>query len=216
MNHRHDYLTLLAATLAATMLATAALADDPKPVSAKAIPAAANPTFANPDTPGLLDGKPGEAANTVDIVFLKQLAIGNRAEVELGKLAGERSSTASIDKFGEHMVKDHGDAGSKLASVARSANVDLPKALDAEHDATRTELRALNGKEFDLRYMASQIKAHQKAAQLLSHEIASGQHTGVRQFAADTLPTVMHHLEMAKQIHAELTGAAPPEGPAAP
>ncbi len=216
MNHRHDYLTLVAATFAATLLSSAVRADDPKAESAKTIPAAANPAFANPDTPGLLDGKPAEAANTVDIVFLKQLAIGNRAEVELGKLAGDRSSTASVDRFGEHMVKDHGAAGSRVTSLARSANVDLPKGLDAEHDAARTELQALNGKEFDLRYMASQIKAHQKTAQLLTHEIASGQHTAVRQFAADTLPTVMQHLEMAKDVHAELTGAAPPKGPVAP
>jgi putative membrane protein len=216
MNHRHDYLTLVAAAFAAALLSAQALADDPKFESAKTIPAAANPTFANPDTPGLLEGKPAEAANTVDIVFLKQLAIGNRAEVELGKLAGERSSVASIDRFGEHMVKDHGEAGSKVNSLARAAKVDLPKGLDAEHDATRKELQSLNGKEFDLRYVASQIKAHQKTAQLLIHEIASGQHTGVRQFAADTLPTVMQHLETAKNIHAELTGAAPPQDPAAP
>ena len=215
MNHRHDYLTLVAATLAAILLAAAARADDPKSESAKTMPAAANPTFANPDTPGLLEGKPGDAANTVDIVFLKQMAIGNRAEVELGRLAGERSSVASIDQFGQHMVKDHGDATSKLNSLARSANVDLPKGLDAEHDATRAELQSLNGKEFDLRYVSSQIKAHQKAAQLLSHEIAAGQHTAVRQFAADTLPTVMQHLERAKDIHAELTGSAPPKDPVA-
>jgi putative membrane protein len=216
VNHRHDYLTLVAATFAAMLLSNAVLAEDPKAESAKTIPAAANPTFANPDTPGLLDGRPAEAANTVDVVFLKQLAIGNRAEVQLGKLAGERSSTASVDKFGEHMVKDHGAAGPKVTSLARSANVDLPKGLDAEHDATRKELQSLNGKEFDLRYMASQVKAHQKTAQLLTHEIASGQNTAVRQFAADTLPTVMQHLEMAKGIHEELTSATPPEARAAP
>jgi putative membrane protein len=144
------------------------------------------------------------------------MAIGNRAEVELGKLAGDRSSVAGIDRFGELMVKDHDDASSKVASLARSANVALPKDLDAEHGAVRKQLQALNGKDFDLRYVESQIKAHQKSVQLLIHEIGSGQHTAVRQFAADTLPKVTAHLEMAKQLHAELTGAAPPKGPAAP
>jgi putative membrane protein len=200
-------LTLLIASLAAG----SAWAD-----SSKTDISAANPTFANPDTPGLLDGKPTDAPNTVDIVFLKQMAIGNRAEVELGKLAGEKSSMAGIDRFGEHMVKDHDDASSKVNSLARSANVDLPKELDAEHDAARKQLQALNGKAFDLRYVESQIKDHQKTVQLLIHEIGSGQHTAVRQFAADTLPKVTQHLEMAKSLHAELTGAAPPKGPAAP
>ena len=196
---------------AAGVFTTGAWAD-----STKTHISAANPTFANPDTPGLLEGKPTDAANTVDIVFLKQMAIGNRAEVELGKLAGDRSSVAGIDRFGELMVKDHNDASSKVASLARSANVALPKDLDAEHDAVRKQLQALNGKDFDLRYVESQIKAHQKSVQLLIHEIGSGQHTAVRQFAADTLPKVTDHLEMAKQLHAELTGVAPPQTPAAP
>jgi putative membrane protein len=216
MSHRNDNLTQVAATFVAMLLASSALADDPKSAGAKTIPAAANPTFANPDTPGLMDGKPGEAANVVDVVFLKQMSIGNRAETEMGKLATERSSDASIDRFGEHMVKDHGDAGAKLNSLARAANVALPKDLDAEHAATRKELQSLNGKEFDLRYVAAQIKDHQKAVQLLTHEVASGQNTGVRQFAADTLPKVMEHLESAKDIHAQLTGTAPPKMPTPP
>lgn len=206
-----DSRTQTTALIASALLCSSAWADP-----SKTDPAAANPTFANPDTPGLLEGKPAEAANTVDVVFLKQMAIGNRAEVELGKLAGDKSSVASIDRFGQHMVKDHGEAGTRVNSLARSAAVALPKELDAEHDATRKQLQALSGKEFDLRYVESQIKGHQKTVQLLAHEIASGQHTGVRQFAADTLPKVMEHLEMAKALHAELTGAAPPKAPVAP
>jgi putative membrane protein len=202
---------LMTLAAAAALAAASAWAD-----SSKTDISAANPTFANPDTPGLMEGKPADAPNTVDIVFLKQMAIGNRAEVELGKLAGEKSSMAGIDRFGEHMVRDHSDAGSKVSSLARSANVELPKQLDAEHEAARKELQALSGKTFDLRYVESQIKAHQKTVQLLIHEVGSGQHTAVRQFAADTLPKVTQHLEMAKSLHAELTGAAPPKGPVAP
>ncbi|HUQ12621.1 MAG TPA: DUF4142 domain-containing protein [Steroidobacteraceae bacterium] len=209
-----DRNSLLAAAICA-LISTAALAANPDP--AKADGASANPTFANPDTPGLMEGKPApDVANTSDVIFLKQLAIGGRAEVELGKLAADRSQVAGIDQFGQHMVKDHGEANSKLASLARGAKVELPKDLDAEHAAVRQDLQSLNGKDFDLRYVESQVKDHQKAVQLLIYEIGSGQHVGVRQFAADTLPKVMEHLERAKELHSELTGAAPPKGPAAP
>ena len=74
-------------SVAAAALATMVHAADPPP----AAPEFANPAFANPDTPGLLDGKPApNVPNTADIAFLQQLAIGGRAEVALGKLAGER------------------------------------------------------------------------------------------------------------------------------
>jgi putative membrane protein len=114
------------------------------------------------------------------------------------------------------MVKEHTEANNKLTSLARSAKVQLPSGLDAEHVAARGELSGLRGSEFDLRYLDGQIKDHQKAAQLLIHEIGSGQHSGVRQFAAETLPNVMEHLEMAQTLHAELTGAGPPPKPALP
>jgi putative membrane protein len=176
----------------------------------KARPEYGNPAFANPDTPGLMAGKPADAVNTVDMVFLKQLAIGSRAEVELGKLAGERGELDAVDQFGKHMVDDHSAANSKLAGVARSAGVDLPKDLDAEHEAARRELAALKGSAFDLRYIDSQIKDHQKAVQLLIHEIGSGQSARVKDFAAQTLPTVMEHLEMARGVHDQLTGLVSP------
>jgi len=111
-----------------------------------------------------------------------------------------------VDQFGKQMVDDHSAANSRLAGVARSVGVDLPKELDAEHEAARRELAALNGSAFDLRYIDSQIKDHQKAAQLLIHVIGSGQSAKVKDFAAQTLPTVMQHLEMARGVHDQLTG----------
>ena len=45
---------------------------------------------------------------------------------------------------------------------------------------------------------------HQKTVQLLAWEIDSGQDAEIKQFAAATLPTVMHHLEMARNLVAEL------------
>jgi putative membrane protein len=223
MFDRNDTLVIGVAALCVALMSTQSPAATPpggdpaKGDASKASAASANPTFANPDTPGLMDGKPApDVANTSDIVFMKQIAIGSRAEVELGKLAADRSKVSGIDEYGRHMVKDHGDANSRLASLARGAKVDLPKDLDAEHAAVRQELQSLNGKDFDLRYVESQIKDHQKAVQLLIYEIGSGQHVGVRQFAADTLPKVMQHLERAKELHSELTGAGPPKGQLAP
>jgi len=205
---------LLALVVLAVCVPLVRAADPPKPAPAR--PEFGNPAFANPDTPGLLEGKPGDAANTVDIVFLKQLAIGSRAEVELGKLAGEKGELDAVDQFGKHMVDDHNAANSKLAGIARSAGVELPKELDAEHEATRRELSSLSGSAFDLRYIDSQITDHQKAVQLLIHEIGSGQSAKVKDFAAQTLPTVAQHLEMARAVHDQLTGLVPPAPPAVP
>ena len=178
----------------------------PPPPPPDTSPAYVNPGFANPDTPGLLDGKPAPGtANVSDIVFIKSLAFGSRGEVELGALADSRATSAGVKSFAQRMVKDHNDANGKLAGVARAAKVELPKGRDAEHVATRGELEKLNGKDFDLKYVDSQIRDHQKAAQLLIYEIGNGQSSDARRFAVQTLPAVMEHLEMAQSLHQQLT-----------
>jgi putative membrane protein len=204
MFRKHHLLAL------ALCFAPLAIAADPPQ---KAAPEFGNPAFANPDTPGLLAGKPADAANTTDVIFLKQLAIGSRAEVELGKIAGQRGELDAVKQFGKRMADDHGAANSKLMGVARAAGVELPKDLDAEHEAARGELSSLNGSAFDLRYIDSQIKDHQKAVQLLIHVIGSGQSARVKDFATQTLPTVAQHLEMARAVRDQLTGLVAPAAP---
>jgi putative membrane protein len=192
--------TLLLACFALGGVATATAAPPPD-----TSPAFTNPGFANPDTPGLLEAKPAPAtANVSDTVFLKSLAFGSRAEVELGKLADSRASASGVKSFAQRMVKDHGDANGRLAAAARASKVDLPGDLDAEHIAARESLARLNGRDFDLAYVDAQIKDHQKAAQLLIYEIGNGQSSEARRFAAQTLPTVMEHLELAKSLHHQL------------
>jgi putative membrane protein len=53
------------------------------------------------------------------------------------------------------------------------------------------------------------VQDHQKAAQLLEWEIGSGQDTQLKSFAAETLPVVLQHLQMARNLQAQMTGKAP-------
>jgi putative membrane protein len=170
-----------------------------------------NPAGANPNTPRIRTGTPPEEfANTVDILFLQELALGGMAEVDFGKLAGERAQSEAVKNFAARMVKDHGAANDKVIALARANKVETPKDLDPEHQAARDTLRGASGAEFDKRYIENQIKAHQRAVQLLTHEVGSGQDVRVKAFAGETLPTVMHHLEMARSVHAQLANEAQP------
>ena len=169
-----------------------------------------NPAFANPSTPGIETGKPSaDTANTTDIVYLRQASVGNRAEVEIGNLAGERAAAASVKDFARRMVDDHRRGADSLRDLAGDKDTPLPRELDMDHNVVLSQLRELNGAAFDIAYMRAQIVDHQKTAQLLSYEIGGGQSEAARRHAQESLPMVLEHLAMAKRIHAELTGAAP-------
>ena len=68
------------------------------------------------------------------------------------------------------------------------------------------ELTAARGGEFDLVYMRGQLQDHQATALLLQWEIGAGQHAALQQFAIQTLPVVLQHLQMALS---DLTGQGP-------
>ena len=181
----------VAALLGAAM--STAHAADPKAASA-------NPTFANPDTPGLLEGKPApDAANVTDVVFLKQIAIGGKAEVDLGKLAVDRNAAAGVETFAQRMVKDHGKANDELATIAAGKGIDAPKRLDAEHQAMIDSMQQKSGHDFDTEYSRHMNMDHSKAVALFESATKSPD-ADLAGFASKTLPTLKEHRQLAKTL----------------
>jgi putative membrane protein len=168
-----------------------------------------NPAGMAPDTRFERPGVPApNQTNYQDRLFAQLLTAGGIAEVELGKLAADTSGHDGVKRFADRMVDDHSKANEALKSIAEENKIPLPDELDADHKKIRADLEKLDGAEFDLAYMAAQIVDYQKAAQLLAWEIGQGQNAELQRFAARTLPTVLEHLDMAKQIYAQLTGEA--------
>lgn len=146
--------------------------------------------------------------NVVDRNFARAAAAGGSAEVQLGRLANQKGKSSVARQFAQRMVDDHSKANNRLEELAAAANIPLPKALDAEDKAMRERLDKTQGDDFDRDYIRGQITAHQETAQLFEHEIGSGQDMQLKNFASQTLPVIMQHLEMAQAINVQLTGAA--------
>ena len=170
-----------------------------------------NPAGMMPDTPGINEATPAkDHSNVQDRLFVRQAAIGGRAEVDLGRLAQQKGTDDAVKSFGERMVADHGKANDRLLRLARGVNSEIPDGLDPEHQTVRRELNELSGADFDIAYLASQIRDHQKTANLLQWHISYGQNQPLVNYSIETLPIVMAHLETAKLEHARLTTAKPP------
>jgi putative membrane protein len=167
-----------------------------------------NPAGLAPDTPGIETGQPKpDHANTADKVFVREVTLGGRAEVESGKLAESKATDDSVRTFAKRMVDDHRAANDRLKEMD-DTNAVLPAELDAAHVAMLRDLdRHAADAGFDLAYISGQVADHQKTANLLLWQISSGQNEELRQYAMESLPVVLEHLAMAKELHAELTSA---------
>lgn len=156
--------------------------------------------------------KPGQPAanqtNNTDQLFAQLAAAGGLAEVDFAKLAGNKGAAKSIKDFADLMVRDHDAANAKLKQLAADANIPLPDRIPQDDVDIKKRLDSLKGAEFDIAYIKGQIVDHQKTVQLLEWEIDQGEDAALQRFAAEILPKVLHHLELAQDVHAQLTGAA--------
>jgi putative membrane protein len=168
-----------------------------------------NPAVLAPDTMMQSPGVPApNQTNTTDRLFAQLAAAGGMAEVEFGKIAGDKAEAPGVKDFARMMVEDHGEASKTLISIADKSKIPLPKVLDKDHENLRRDLEKLDGASFDLTYLRLQVVDHQKTVQLLEWEIGSGEDAELQRFAAETLPTVLHHLEVARELVADLSGQA--------
>lgn len=134
--------------------------------------------------------------------FMDTAAVGGMMEVDLGKLALEKSSNARVKKFAAQMVADHTKANTDLKAVAAKLEHLLPSAYPADVKAHMDAMKKLNGKEFDKHYMDMMVSDHIKTLALFRS--AASLRTEIKDFAASTLPVLEKHHQMAKEINASL------------
>lgn len=135
-----------------------------------------------------------------DASFAVDVADAGRLEVELGKLAETNASAASVKNFGKQMVTDHGKANDELMTLAKTKGITLPAALSDKCQKMYNDLSAKKGSDFDKAYMDAQVDGHKDVVDLLQKESDKGEDPDIKAWAQGKLPTVQHHLDMAKQI----------------
>jgi putative membrane protein len=187
---------------------------------AAAVSAGCNETARNDREDGIENRSTGtsgvDRTNTVsnaDKSFFEEAAIANLAEVELGRMAAERSTNAGVKKFAQMMIEDHTKAGDKLESIASQHNVILPVALDENHRELRDKLAALKGAEFDKQYITAMVNGHEDVLDTLGSRVDRANPQAVvaeksdnivtmdlNRWAAEAYPVVQKHLESAKAV----------------
>jgi putative membrane protein len=106
-----------------------------------------------------------------DKAFVQDMAIANMAEIELGKLAPERSTDTEVKKFAQLMIDDHSKSLSSLQAIASRHNVPVPTALDDRHIRLRDKIAKWHGNEFDRAYMDALVDEHEDVLDTLEPRV---------------------------------------------
>lgn len=150
----------------------------------------------------------GGKLSAADKNFVMKAAQGGMAEVELGQLATQNAKSDEVKQFGQRMVDDHTKANDQLKQVAQQKGVTLPTDLSAKDKAEKDRLSKLQGEQFDKAYMQHMVMDHKKDVAEFKKESTSAKDSDVKNFAAQTLPTLEDHLKQAQQVEkAEMSPA---------
>jgi putative membrane protein len=141
-----------------------------------------------------------QGLTTAEKTFVTKAAKGNFAEVELGKLASQKSHNADVKAFGEQMVTDHSKANDNLKPIADSNGVQWPTKLTGEPQALYDKLSSLPGAAFDKTYIHAMVEDHMKDAKAYELESGKVKDSQLKSYVDQTLPVVQQHLSHIQSI----------------
>lgn len=135
-----------------------------------------------------------------DQKHFRALSEANLAEIESGKLAQQKASSAEVKKFGQHMVEDHGRMLDEMKQMGAKKNATIASAPNKEHQAAMKKLQAASGESFDRAYMDQMVKDHKKALKLAQNAAKNAKDAELKAAAQKAVPEMQKHLKMAQDL----------------
>jgi putative membrane protein len=150
-------------------------------------------TAAPTEAPGML--------NAVDFNFVGQANLGAPFQVDSGRIAETKSTSAGIRSYAHLMVTSHIPVVDALNVILRRKNITPSNTLlHGAYDAMLFTLSADHGTAFDRNYVNGQVEYQKGNAALFQQEIQNGSDPDLRQFARETLPKIEDHLQRALKL----------------
>jgi putative membrane protein len=148
------------------------------------------------DEPGVENMTASSAVPTAP-AFAAAAAGSDLFEIESGKLAQAKGSSAGVKRFGAELVSEHTKSSNELkAAVARlQPPVALPTAPPIELQTKLQTLQGLSGEAFDRQFIADQTVSHKQTLTALNGYIASGDNPALREWAQRASGMVQKHLQ---------------------
>ena len=139
-------------------------------------------------------------ASEQDAKWAVDVANGGMTEIELSKLAQTKATSQRLKDFANMMVTDHTAASDKLKQIAATKNITLPDKLSDDSQKKLDNLNKKSGKDFDKAYMDDMLAGHKNAVDKFKKGSSDLKDTDLKNFAAQTLPTIQMHQDSIKAI----------------
>ncbi|HSN99261.1 MAG TPA: DUF4142 domain-containing protein, partial [Candidatus Nanopelagicales bacterium] len=172
------------------------------------------------DAPALQGGQRGQIAIVLsDAEVAGMLRAANLAELEYSQMGCAEATAVEVQGFAEAMIAHHIEALTREGEIFQQNNIvpvqsEHGSAFVAEMDGLFEEANDAQGEDFDVEFMAGQVEFHLVLLDIVdlvllpaaSNEALRGELLAVR-------GATLEHLQLAYDIHCDLTGQDPGQGP---
>ncbi len=150
---------------------------------------------------GMPDSSAPTGQNFADQAFVAKALAGGDAEVQLGRLAEQKTQSDDVKQFAQKMVSDHTQMGDKwFKPVAKQLGVAEPKGPDKKDKKLIAQLETLSGPQFDAEYIQAMVKDHKQDLKNFTEEAQATQDPNVKQVAQHGAQIIQQHLQLIEQI----------------
>lgn len=131
--------------------------------------------------------------------FLYKAQQGANSEIMLGRIAAERGRSPAVRDFGQTLMDEHRQARDEIRALGSKFGVRPNRDPSPEAVEERERLMQLSGRWFDREFARYMVEDHEKDIAEFRDEAREG-HGEVSALARRQLPTLRHHLEMARAL----------------
>ena len=124
----------------------------------------------------------------------------NNFEIQAGREAQNKANTQEFLDYARRIVRDHTNMDNELKPIVQQDRLNVPNALDKEHQNLLQQLSSMTGARFEERFRTQQIDGHEKAVKLFESYAKNGQNPELKRWAQSAVPTLENHLRDAKAL----------------
>lgn len=161
--------------------------------------------------------------------FVKEAVSDGLMEVQMAKIATEKSQNARVKDLAQMIQQDHQEANSRLQELVRTNNMEVPQDMLNKHKAKVNELSNVPQEEFDSRFVEMMIENHRKAINKFqdtsnisrgggksADTAPSAEQDGtagkmdpeLKEWINETLPVLKKHLQHAEEVQSQIDSEA--------
>ncbi|HYG01016.1 MAG TPA: DUF4142 domain-containing protein [Chryseosolibacter sp.] len=139
-----------------------------------------------------------------DADFVANAVASNLAEIQLAKLASERSSSPEVKKLAQMLEEEHTKTLTELKALASAKSISVP--VEPEDEAVRKmeNLREEKAEDFDKKWLDEVKDMHEKSIDKFEKRSEKSEDAEVKALASKTLPHLKMHKEKIEQCEEKI------------